>query len=901
MKAPQITTRHTATNNPHLPYGLNKMKSINNQRNLYQGIFKHSSFAIISTTINGIITSFNPAAEKMLGYKEKNLIGKKGSEIFHDPKEVIARAIELSEELNEPLLPGFDVFIAKSRKGLKNQHEWTYIHKDGSRFPVMLGISAIYNDDDVIEGYLGIAADISKQYHTQQDLILARDQLTKAAEVADLGIWSWIPSNNELKWNDRMYAMYQQPLSLRDIGLTFEHWRSRVHPNDVKKTVGALKRAVEGHGVYNPIFRILLPDGQVRFIQAGAQVERDSNGKTMRVIGFNLDVTAQYENESLLRQAKEKSDAASIAKSDFLANMSHELRTPLNAIIGLSELLQMTPLEQSQSGYVKNILVSSQLLLGIVNDILDFSKIEAGKFILDVHPMKLEKLFDEILSLMSIHISNKNIEIILDLDPNVPQWIMGDALRLQQILVNLFSNALKFTNQGEITIRVKKIREQKEQVTIKFSIVDTGIGISKEQQGIIFDNFSQAETSTTRRFGGTGLGLSISKKLVDMMGGELLVKSTPGKGSIFYFQIDFNLVKHQKKNLFSQQDDSMPNTNNSLAGLSLLLIEDNPTNQIVAHDLLTHAGALVTVVDNAPAGIKAVLEANPLFNVVLMDIQMPGMDGYEAARDIRKQYDEKQLPIIALSANALSEDRNKAIASRMNAFVSKPFKIHELVSTILEVTAGKSTKKVRGSRIKKTDTKAVLDSAEALSRFGNNQSVYYLALQEFMVDAAVQIKKISKTLDVDISQTMQALHALKGLASTVGASALASIASNIYQLLHEGKRPTDKVWKNRLTILRVACKQAINRAQHLLIEAKGRKKIPKMTRLTKTVLPQALLIKLLHCLETHNMEAVTIYKVLNQSNHIASSKSWLDLGVAIEQLDFEKAEIYCQLLFQQNF
>ena len=278
------------------------MKLIKNQSHLYQGIFKHCSYAIISTDLSGLITSFNPAAEKMLGYDEKSLLGKKTPEIWHDPQEIIARAREFSKEFHEHIPPGFEVFIANAQRGLESQDEWTYIHKDGSRFPVMLGISAIYDDKNEIQGYLGIAADISKQYQVQEDLKLARDQLSKAAEVAKLGIWSWNPSNNDLEWNDQMYAMYELPRSPPENGLKYEQWLSRVHPDDVKKTETSLNNIVAGQGVYNPIFRILLPDGRLRFIQAGAIVEHNKNTKTTHVIGFNLDITAQYEHEASLEQ-----------------------------------------------------------------------------------------------------------------------------------------------------------------------------------------------------------------------------------------------------------------------------------------------------------------------------------------------------------------------------------------------------------------------------------------------------------------------------------------------------------------------------------------------------------------------------------------------------------------------
>ena len=306
-------------------------------------------------------------------------------------------------------------------------------------------------------GYLGIASDITNQHIMQQELTLARHQLSSAAEVAELGVWSWELNKNSLEWNDRMFAIYQYPLKLRENGLHYEHWRSRLHPGDADKTESMLANAVNGQGVYNPVFRIILPDNTIRFIQAGAQVERDSQGKTVRVIGFNRDITQQLEYEKLLQTAKDKAEEANMAKSAFLANMSHEIRTPMNAIMGLSQLLQKTNLDPRQNDYLSKLETSSGILLAILNDILDFSKIESGKLTLDPQPMNLEKLLNDISPILSINTGSKDIEVLFKIDPNLPRWVIGDPLRLQQVLINVSSNALKFTEHGSVLVNVKKI------------------------------------------------------------------------------------------------------------------------------------------------------------------------------------------------------------------------------------------------------------------------------------------------------------------------------------------------------------------------------------------------------------------------------------------------------------
>lgn len=275
---------------------------MSNLEDLQKIILNDASYAIIATDTDGLIEYFNPAAEKMLGYQRHEIVGKETPLFFHDHQEVIERAALFSKELNEPLTPGFDVFVVKSRLGLPNKYEWTYIKKDRSCIPVSLSVSALRNSQNKIIGYLGIASDISQEVRNRYDLALVRDQLNTAARIAKLGIWIWTIADNALVWNDRMYEIYQQPMELRDKGLKYTHWSSRLHPEDAEATELALKNAVEGKGVYDRIFRIILPDGSIRYIKAGGQIERDKTGKTIRVTGFNMDITEQYEYERNLQE-----------------------------------------------------------------------------------------------------------------------------------------------------------------------------------------------------------------------------------------------------------------------------------------------------------------------------------------------------------------------------------------------------------------------------------------------------------------------------------------------------------------------------------------------------------------------------------------------------------------------
>ncbi len=332
---------------------------------------------------------------------------------------------------------------------------------------------------------------------------------------------------------------------MRDGGLVYEHWRSRLHPEDLERTEASLRAAVEGRGNYDVIFRVVLPDGGIRFIQAGAQVERDADGNPLQVTGINIDITSDQQLQARLREAKEQADAASAAKSSFLANMSHEIRTPMNAVLGMLQLARQTDLNERQRDYLDKASSAATSLLGLLNDILDYSKIEAGKLVLEMLPFELEPLMQDLAVVLSGNQGDKDVEVIFDIDPELPSAVVGDRLRLQQILINLAGNALKFTARGHVLVSLRRLAHDAHLVRLRVLVADTGIGISAEQQQRIFEGFTQAEASTSRRFGGTGLGLFICKRLVDLMGGELRVESAPGSGSRFWFDLDLDVAHDQ--------------------------------------------------------------------------------------------------------------------------------------------------------------------------------------------------------------------------------------------------------------------------------------------------------------------------------------------------------------------
>lgn len=399
----------------------------------------------------------------------------------------------------------------------------------------------------------------------------------------------------------------------------------------------------------------------------------------IEVINAELEGRIKERTQQLL-DAKCEAELANNAKSLFLANMSHEIRTPLNAVLGLCYLLQKTELTDLQFDYVKKADAAAHYLLGILNDILDFSKVEAGKLDLEEIDFNLDDLLENVGTIVSVQAQERGLDLNIDKNNAVGLALRGDPLRLQQVLMNLSSNALKFTDSGKVTISVRALDQIDDGVRLLFSVKDTGPGLSRDQVGRLFEAFQQADSSTTRRYGGTGLGLVICKRLVQLMGGDIGVDSMLGQGSNFYFELVLPRVTTQKT-----LSESLPleDAKARLRGARVLLVEDNQLNQEVAKAILEHEGVKVDIAENGRVAVDIIrTKGVDYYHLVLMDLQMPELDGFGATQQIRALSGSERLPIVAMTADTVKEDRTRCLEIGMSDFVSKPMRITKLLTML---------------------------------------------------------------------------------------------------------------------------------------------------------------------------------------------------------------------------
>ena len=783
-------------------------------------------------------------------------------------------------------------------------------------------------------GFVTTYTDVSARKRAEAEVERSAQLLRGALSAIDEAFVLFDPDDRLVFCNDKYRQIYPGMAHLMEPGTSFEDIvRPGAENGDYAEAIGRVDAwMVERLAAHRAGNRTL--------------VQKLSSGRTLRIVerkmpdghtvGFRVDITE-------MMRATEAAQQASVAKSQFLANMSHEIRTPMNAILGMLALLRKTELSTRQADYAVKTEGAARSLLGLLNDILDFSKVEAGKMTLDGHPFRIDQLLRDLSVIVSANVGAKPVEVLFDIDAGLPRQLVGDAMRLQQVLTNLTGNAIKFTAQGEVVLSIRVLEQDAAGVTMEIAVRDTGIGIAPENHARIFSGFTQAEASTTRRFGGTGLGVAISQHLVALMGGELRLDSALGQGSRFHFNItlpvasdrtadsatprpapgaplralvvDDNptarevlqrmgdalgwtitvadsgaaalallqdeaaqgivfdavfvdwqmpgldgwatsqrirelglggktpvivMVTAHGREMLAQRSaadqalldgflvkpvtpsmlfDAIANVGlglglgtagparpastvgaQRLAGLRLLVAEDNLNNQQVARELLEDEGASVQIANNGKEAVEAVAAADPPFDLVLMDLQMPVMDGFTATRAIREDLALLALPIVAMTANAMASDREACLAAGMNEHVGKPFDLDHLVQ-VLRTQAGRGKAPLASgapARVTQQLPAAVREAAAAagvqidaaIARLGGKADVYRHMLQRFVDDLArlpAELHGLATAADSEAAARV--LHTVKGVAATLGADALAAEAARGETVVQRASTP----------------------------------------------------------------------------------------------------------------
>ncbi len=557
--------------------------------------------------------------------------------------------------------------------------------KNGSLYWNELRIAPVFDNRGQLSHYVGLQHDVTERENARITLVENEARWMMALEAAGHGVWDWRIAEQQVFLSRVWKSMLGY--AENEIGNNVESWIDCVHPADMASYRLELKAHLSGKiGTYRHEHRLRCKDGGYKWIlDQGMVVERGPDGRALRVIGTHTDLTEQKETEQSLllyqnhledivdsrtlelRQALDDARAADVAKDEFLATMSHEIRTPMNGILGLTELALRIPLDTKARDYVSKARLSAQHLMGIINEILDFSKIRAGKLTLEAIPFSPEETLRHIVSLLHDRAEEKHIRLALDFVGNVPPALIGDPLRLSQIVTNLVGNGIKFTRSGSVSIRVaSEPAAMAEHCLLQIEIRDTGIGMTPEVLQKLFSPFTQADTSTTRHYGGTGLGLAIVKRLCDLMQGEVSVSSEPGKGSCFQVRLVLPLANGQ----LVAQAAAERTESHDFHGYRILLVEDNPFNQQVASELLAYLGIEVSVADDGEMALQKVNQQT--FDLICMDVQMPGLNGYDTTRRLRADPRFVNLPILAMTANAREEDKARCAEAGMNDVVTKP-------------------------------------------------------------------------------------------------------------------------------------------------------------------------------------------------------------------------------------
>ncbi|WP_225784860.1 sensor histidine kinase [Xenophilus sp. Marseille-Q4582] len=637
--------------------------------------------------------------------------------------------------------------------------------------------------------------------------LAARHQLV--AEAARAAQWEWDLRTDRVLLSRRWGEIVGEAPHSRAWDL--EELRARVHPDDLPALKEAARAAISGAAPrYFAEHRVATRDGWAWIESVGLVTARDAQGRPVHMSGYNIDITPRRQLHEEMARARAQAEASSRAKSEFVANMSHEVRTPLNAVLGLARLLHQSPLDSEQRHYVALIDSAATSLLALLNDVLDLSKVEAGRLLFEQVRFDLRQWVRDAVELHAVGARDKGLQLRLSIAEDLPEALEGDPGRLRQVISNLVANAVKFTAQGEVEVTVACAPDQSgleaDALRVHFSVRDTGIGIAPEMQGAVFDAFTQADSSITRTHGGTGLGLAICARLVALMGGQITLRSEPGRGSTFAF----DAVLRRAAGAPSVLPESQPQASVVLRGLHVLLAEDHAVNVLLMRKLLESMGCRVSVAGDGAEAVRLWAEGD--VDLVLMDLQMPVLSGFDAAVQIRaREAAEPALghtPIVALTAHAMESHRQRSLAAGMDAYASKPVSPATLVQAIeqaivaaYEWAEGAPEAAEAPGRVQAPAAPVpppamaqapapAVDRAGLLALLGGNGAALQEAARAMREDLALRLQCLQRALPArDRPALIADAHALRGALSAVQAPWAAELARTLEARVQAGDWP----------------------------------------------------------------------------------------------------------------
>ncbi len=744
----------------------------------YRGMYNAVPAAVVMLDKFGKVTDWNNRAEEMFGIDAEKILGQSLVErIVRDSarQDFVRQLSNLRDSTNR--VATFESWCVTSLD-VAILCEWSVcLLRDMRGKPI---------------GLLAMSFDITERKKAENQLIDNQNRLFQMLDTSPIAVRIKLESDQRLNFVNTGYATMFHTTKA-DV-LNSDPIRFYRNPEQYREISDQLRA---GEIIINRQIELLTTNGESFWVVA-SYFPFEYEGSPA-VLAWFYDVTE-------LREARVLAEQTARIKSEFLANMSHEIRTPMNAIIGLSHLALNKELSDDVRDYLQKINNASESLLGILNDILDFSKIDAGKLEIDHAPFSLNAVLTNLRHLFSIRASEKKLKFDLEVDSDVPMNLIGDDLRIQQVLLNLLGNSLKFTQRGHIRLHVGLKQIEGSKAILSFSVEDTGIGMSEDDQAKLFLPFSQADSSTTRRFGGTGLGLAISRNLLQLMGSDFHLESLPGKGSTFSFDLSLGFAalnqdqvqadnRRQAERSAGALSSELRERGEVLRGVRILVAEDNRINQQVVKEFLQFSGISVDIANNGKEALN-LLEQNS-YDAVLMDVHMPEMGGVEATEYIRKQERYESLPIIALSAGVTQEERANCTSCGMTDFVAKPVNPEELISVLsywIGKKEGSAQARVLTNSSVHPDSKSTLERlngfnfSNVLNLVGGNHELLIQLLQVFYDDTESTLAELEMNISHnDLDAARKLIHTVKGSSGNLGATSLQSAANTLELTLKQGK------------------------------------------------------------------------------------------------------------------